>query len=463
MYKKSYNALAIIFFALFTLTACNVFSNDANSDVLIVELPADDNTTPAETPPTIPIIYVTAKNLNHLNTFSTSHTFDYLYAYAAYHNLPDDDWFFSIEGEWGVVIWAEMPLQNLQIIALSHTDTDSGSYVNAGHVFYELDVLPPGTPFVLSRFVTAGGVLPWEGLSFIDPSGTRRYFAIADDRRGEPGDPPYFLFEFENGGELWGLNTSQTPISLGVDNLYASRINLDGVTARTTNVSAADNTSADALTLVWVVPPTLPHENITLCNCGHFHDQYWYLIDPVTGQHTGEMHLGHGGPQPFWVYDATLSIIGDPGYGGGYRHLYGMHPFDELENALSEWYFNRSRMLMPVALVDSTRRTYWDGNQWYLEQDAYLGYFALMYNYQFTTPFAFHDVRYAHEIVNFEVVCTIPYFAVRVNDLWGAVDKNGNVVIPYMFEDFTFINGNTAFAKYNGAYGILDISGHIGG
>ena len=84
-----------------------------------------------------------------------------------------------------------------------------------------------------------------------------------------------------------------------------------------------------------------------------------------------------------------------------------------------------------------------------------------MYNHEFTTGFVYNEVRIGQIINNFEVMETLTYAAVRIDNLWAVVDVNGNVVIPYIFEDLTIIDANTAFAKINGAYGILDISDSI--
>ena len=451
--KKHTRIVIIISVLLVFLTACGALALGVGSE--------EENETQIETPYADPIFYITNMNAEHLNRFDTFYEIDFLGAYADYHNLADDDWFFSLEGEWGVVIWAEIPLQNLQVLALSHYDTEYDSVVYAGNVFYELDILPANTPFFISRFVSAGGVLPLEGISFIDQNGTRRNFAIIEDRRGNPGDPPFSLLEYENGGRLWGLTTEQTPVNLGLttaDYLYASRIDLNAVTRR--NIVTV-NQSLD--TLAWLVEPNLPHQRIHLCNCGFFVDDDWNIIDPVTGLLSGEFHYGHGGSPPPLVYDDALNLLGHAGYGVGYHQLYGMVPMDDISDVFPDWYFEYTSGVIAVQLVDSTLREYWDwyDGGWNLTEDAFLGYFALMYNHQFTTVFAFHEIRTANVINNFEITEWLPFAAVRIDNLWGIVDINGNIVIPYMFEDLTFINDNTAFARFNGAYGILDISENL--
>lgn len=48
-------------------------------------------------------------------------------------------------------------------------------------------------------------------------------------------------------------------------------------------------------------------------------------------------------------------------------------------------------------------------------------------------------------------------FAVQMCDYWGAIDNKGNVVLPFAFEGILRIDNYSAFARYNGAYGILDL------
>jgi len=170
-------------------------------------------------------IYITSRNNELLSRFGDIHVFDYLTAYNTLYGLDDDHWFFDINDEWGIVIWADIPLHNFQLITIYH-DFDEEEISTASHVLYEIDELMPMTPILLDRFVHVGGVIPWEGISFIDPSGTRRYFALQDDRRGYPGDPPWFLLEFENGG-IWGSITtynSTFSIALDSENIYGSMI-----------------------------------------------------------------------------------------------------------------------------------------------------------------------------------------------------------------------------------------------
>jgi len=47
--------------------------------------------------------------------------------------------------------------------------------------------------------------------------------------------------------------------------------------------------------------------------------------------------------------------------------------------------------------------------------------------------------------------------ALQYNNKWGVIGKDGNALTPFIFDDLIFIDDDTAFAKYNGKYGILDV------
>ena len=180
---------------------------------------------------------ITSKNEEILRDTEIYHSMDFLAAYADIFGLENvPHWFTESTnddlGFGGIMIWADAPLYNFQVHRLHHEfdeENHENDFIHVGQILYELDVLPAGVPIVLNNFFTVGGVLPWEGISFEDGYGNRRYFAIADDRRGEPGDPPYYLLEFENGGS-WltsALNNTPFPIELSDGEQWAAIIIVD--------------------------------------------------------------------------------------------------------------------------------------------------------------------------------------------------------------------------------------------
>ena len=52
--------------------------------------------------------------------------------------------------------------------------------------------------------------------------------------------------------------------------------------------------------------------------------------------------------------------------------------------------------------------------------------------------------------------------SVKPGNHWGIVDKSGNTTIPFIFQYIVCIDNDTAFAMYNGRYGILNVkaTGH---
>ncbi|MCL2361447.1 MAG: WG repeat-containing protein [Defluviitaleaceae bacterium] len=223
---------------------------------------------------------------------------------------------------------------------------------------------------------------------------------------------------------------------------------------------------------VWVVQPTIYHNRIRQCNCGQFVSADWQTIDPVTGQVSGE-HLGHGGHGPALVYDQARNLFGHPGYGFGYHDMLGMHQINDFLNMLNNnyaefyWWRNPTDGLIAIESVDSAIRNYYDfeyvneGNNlvrrefWYLPTEAHSGRFALMYNGVFETDFIFDGVNI--RFAEWEQLRDSSTMSVSQNGRWGLVDRRGNTLIPFMFENLVIIDQNTAFARHNGRYGILSL------
>ena len=222
---------------------------------------------------------------------------------------------------------------------------------------------------------------------------------------------------------------------------------------------------------VWIVEPTLEHESISLCSCGAFVNPHWEIIDPTTGLLSEDPHLGHGGTSPGWVYDPSQNLFGHPGFGHAYHTLVGMHPINEFDETVrdifgfdgsNEWIdfiSQSSKGLIIVQSVDSSQRvdSEWseaDGD-WELTALAQSGKYALMYNREPVTDFIFDGGVQMQR--GFAIANDFPYASMNMGRLWGLVDKNGITVLPFVFENLLIINESTAFAKYNGSYGILDL------
>ena len=221
--------------------------------------------------------------------------------------------------------------------------------------------------------------------------------------------------------------------------------------------------------LVWIVPPILEHDRIHLCNAGTFIDSSRRRIEPTTGLLIDAYCDGHGGPAPDFVYDRERGLFGQTRYNDAYHGGVGMHPLSDFAEIVSSWTLQNSSGLIAVEAVDSSLREVsgegiWE--EWWLADDAFSGQFALMHNRQFITDFIFDDAahwwhmyRFATDPTNGQfTVLDMDYIAVSKDRKWGLIDKEGNIALDFIFDNIVMIDKNTAFASYNGNYGILDIT-----
>ena len=116
-----------------------------------------------------------------------------------------------------------------------------------------------------------------------------------------------------------------------------------------------------------------------------------------------------------------------------------------------------------VQKVDYTLSSRGENSYWYevfdewfhLKPEAFTGQFALMYNWELTSGFDFHQIERLYQPSH---VPHFDYFAARIDDNWGLINLYGDHVIPFVFSRFVLVDKYTAFAMYNGSYGILDIN-----
>jgi len=84
--------------------------------------------------------------------------------------------------------------------------------------------------------------------------------------------------------------------------------------------------------------------------------------------------------------------------------------------------------------------------------DAYVSdKYAFAYNSTFVTDFIYdYSGWWAHNDRDDAV-------AVGLNGKWGVIGKDGEIMVPFVFDELIFIDDVSAFAKCNGKYGILDV------
>jgi len=195
--------------------------------------------------------------------------------------------------------------------------------------------------------------------------------------------------------------------------------------------------------LVWLIPPILEFDYVFYCAfCDFFalDNHFGMVIDREIGELMENAQHGHG-PVAFpWVYDPERNVFGFAEIGPII-----LHPFDErFERG------PRATGLVVVSQIDSSIRYVSGGGYEFLTRDSFLGRYAVMYNGAFVTDFLFDARNQLGESFLNDTV------ALGQDGRWGLVGRDGEVVIPLVFEHIVH-NNNVAFARHNGRYGILDI------
>ena len=203
----------------------------------------------------------------------------------------------------------------------------------------------------------------------------------------------------------------------------------------------------------WRVEPTLEYKSIFYCpDCDVFSIDQEKKLDAKTGMVINdEIHGGHGGSGSNYLYDEK-------------KKLYGCYTFGEGEESFDmltgDDFLERDGIkLRAFQKIDSEKVivTEEDWGPSYAFSKAYINKkYALAYGITFVSDFIFDDISESYSLHNNWRI--IDLFALRLNGKWGVLDKEGNAVVPFCFEDILLIDEKTAFAKYNGKYGILDIN-----
>ena len=235
----------------------------------------------------------------------------------------------------------------------------------------------------------------------------------------------------------------------GYSHTESSVNNLIGKATLST-ASVSSEIVANHSEFVWIVPPILEHDFIHHCViCDSFTPTFDCYsgrhIDRKTGEFTNEdvLREGHGASWLLMYYDPEQNLIG---FNTGWS--IEVFPFDELGD-FEAGYFDI------VELVHSSRWSGDDDRGWYVE---YTGKYALMYNGVFITDFLFDKFNEGGGVAGRSRNAII---AMGMEGNWGLIDRNGNIALPFVFEHIVVIDNDTAFAKYNGRYGILDLRSSI--
>jgi uncharacterized protein YgiM (DUF1202 family) len=226
----------------------------------------------------------------------------------------------------------------------------------------------------------------------------------------------------------------------------------------------------------WIVEPTFSYDDIICVDEeGIIARGNGIYIDQKTGKEAGEV-FGHGLDMNCLFYDEEKGLFGVLYYGDGANNInfYTETDFEPLysweENAWYSTLDDRSKEIITEnlniiysidsAVVDVQINKIGRGtalgheylSEYGYELEAIRGKGAIANKGIFITDFIYDDgerngSRYFNDII-----------AVQKDENWGIVDKNGNTIAPFVFEEAITIDNDTAFAKYEGKVGILNLS-----
>ena len=234
-------------------------------------------------------------------------------------------------------------------------------------------------------------------------------------------------------------------MSYSFDNYYRNFNNTQSETNEDVNTN-----------ITWLVEPTLEYDNIYYCpDCGLFgFDHDGDILDPKTGLITKDKNIighgwqGHSISDSEWLYDEARELYGIYFTDIGDEYLKFCPKNDFAKKEPFSYYVDSMNAFRKV---DSSKIKQADSEWDFIEYDlsgAYIGdKYALAYGTTFITDFIYDEYDAGHHV-----------FATRMDGKWGMIDKFGNIVIPFVLEKIMIIDGSTAFAKYNGKYGILEIA-----
>jgi len=202
--------------------------------------------------------------------------------------------------------------------------------------------------------------------------------------------------------------------------------------------------------LVWVVKPTFDYDGVGYCPV---HESFFAYggahIDSETGKETGQF-CGHGGGWIYFFYDAELDVYGvaSGDESGGDFNLYSEYEMEQ------RYQFFTDKLNFFIAFDSTIAEEYDDDSDsdYFVNEAAWQGKSAVAFGTKPVTDFVYDggesNWRRYNDIV-----------AVQSGDKWGLIDKKGKVVFPFVLEDAISIDNTTAFAKYNGYFGILRVPG----
>jgi hypothetical protein len=209
---------------------------------------------------------------------------------------------------------------------------------------------------------------------------------------------------------------------------------------------------------VWKVEPVLEYKKIHCCMCG-FIGEDSYLgkgIDPKTGSINNSEHYGHGGGTTYYLYDEGKGLFGYYSFDEGGEY-FEMLPGNEFMSNV--WGAGRIKAFQKIDSDKVTKyKNEWGEDSFDLTGAYVSDKYAAAYGKTLLSAFIYDYCKDGEEwdYSNYNANNII---ALILEGKWGIIDKNGNNVVPFCFEDIVLIDEKTAFAKIDGKYGILNIFG----
>jgi Zn-dependent metalloprotease len=244
---------------------------------------------------------------------------------------------------------------------------------------------------------------------------------------------------------------------------------------------AFDMVGIVSVEIEWVVEPTLEFEPwwdswsntyredsfgfCPVCNVFKYpkYESESQRINERTGEATWEWQSAHGGESNRFIYDSQREIfVYYNSMSGWEENIVRSSPSD-----FARKFPNFADQLVVVYEADiSMHGTLSDrGGREFLLDDAFTGNVAVAVNGEFVTGFIFQAEgsgrREERKENHWMVERTLDVVSLVRHGLHGVVDRNGNVLIPFVLEDIMIIDERTAFARHNGKYGIISLTGEM--
>jgi hypothetical protein len=205
--------------------------------------------------------------------------------------------------------------------------------------------------------------------------------------------------------------------------------------------------------VTWFVEPIFNHD-VWFCDmCDAFGgggDWGDGIIDERTALPTGNEHGAHGGIGKVWIYDPVLNLFGhrDNAYSGSDMVL-------EPAGKFAEHFPEQINQLLNVLEVDSTMKEDTDWGSTTLPPNAFTGKVAAIFNGQLVSNFEFEAIGHDGWYYNSQRGRVGTVMAVTNDNRFGVLDRHGDTIVPFEFDEILIIDDYTAFAKVGDFWGII--------